>query len=74
MSPDQVERVAKAFYAAEYSDCWDDAPEIVQNRFREMARTAISLLHEQISHCRLSLMLMSASECPHGKEATRLSS
>lgn len=74
MSPDQVELVARAFYAAEYSDDWDDAPENVRERFREMACTAISLLHEQISHCRASLVPVNASEYPHGEVAARLSS
>jgi hypothetical protein len=74
MTPDQVELVAKAFYAAEYVGDWDDAPEISQEQFRDLARTAITLLHQQISGCRASLMLAKVSECPHGEEAVRLSS
>jgi hypothetical protein len=74
MKPDQVELVAQAFYAAEYSGDWDDAPEILQQQFRDLARTAITLLHQQISHCRSSLTPAKISEPTYGKEAVQLPS
>jgi hypothetical protein len=72
MTPDQVELVAQAFFAAEYSDDWDDAPAIVQQQFRDLARTAITLLHQQISHCRSSLVLAKVSGAAHGEDAVQV--
>ena len=74
MSPDQVERVAKAFYAAEHAGGWNDAPGAMQQRFRELARMAIIFLHEQASHRRASRVQASATGGPHGEEVKRLSS
>ncbi|QRM28063.1 hypothetical protein [Microvirga sp. VF16] len=72
MTPNQVELVAQAFYAAEHSGDWDDAPELLQEQFRDLARTAITLLQQQISHCRASLMRTKMSEPAHEKEAAQL--
>jgi len=46
--------VAEAFYAAEYSGFWKDAPEPLRARFRNLARLAIALLGEQMAQCRSS--------------------
>jgi len=54
MTPDQVELVAQAFYAAEYSSVWKDAPQPIKARFRNLARLAIALLGQQIAECRAS--------------------
>jgi len=51
MTPKQVELVAKAFYTAEYSGEWDEAPEPLRDRFRELAQAAIWLLSQQIAQC-----------------------
>ncbi|MBA1157961.1 hypothetical protein [Microvirga mediterraneensis] len=65
MTPNQVELVAQAFYASEHSDDWDDAPEVVQEEFRDLARVAISLLHQQTS--RLPPSLTVAKEAGDGR-------
>ena len=74
MPSDQVELVAQAFYAAEYSGDWDDAPEILQQQFRDLARTAITLLHQQISHCRSSLTPAKVLEAVHDGNSVQLPS
>ena len=74
MTPNQVELVAQAFYAAEYSGGWDDAPDILQEQFRDMARTAITLLHQQFSQCWSSPALAKISEAGRGKEVVQLPS
>ncbi|MEE1611102.1 hypothetical protein [Microvirga sp. CF3016] len=74
MTPDQVELVAQAFYGAEYPGDWDDAPEILQEQFRDLARMAISLLHRQISHNRSSFVLAKIAAPVHEEEAVRLPS
>jgi hypothetical protein len=74
MTPDQVELVAQAFYAAEFSGDWEDAPEILQEQFRDLARTAITLLHQQISQCRSSPTFATLSEAGRAREAAQLRS
>lgn len=74
MTLDQVELVAQAFYGAEYPGDWDDAPEILQEQFRDLARMAIALLHRQIQHNRSSLVLAKIAEPVHEEEAVRLPS
>ena len=54
MTPDQVELVAQAFYAAEYPGNWNSAPEPVRADFRNLARMAIGLLGQQMAQCRSS--------------------
>ena len=54
MTPDQVELVAQAFYAAEYPSGWENAPEPLRAHFRNLARMAISLLGQQMAQCRSS--------------------
>jgi hypothetical protein len=71
MTPNQVELVAQAFYAAEYSGDWDDAPEVLREQYRDLSRMAIALLHQQISHCRSSLMQAKMSEPVHEKESVQ---
>ncbi|MBQ0824231.1 hypothetical protein KBI52_28955 [Microvirga sp. HBU67558] len=58
MTPDQVELVAQAFYGAEYPGDWGDASEALQEQFRDLARTAILLLHRQTSRSLLSSLIM----------------
>jgi hypothetical protein len=72
MTPLQVELVAQAFYAAEFSIEWCDAPEPLREEFRECARDALLLLHRQISECRSSTAAANASEPAPRKEAIRL--
>jgi hypothetical protein len=74
MTPNQVELVAQALYAAEHSGDWDDAPEVLQGEFRDLARIAIALLHQQISHCRSSLMVAKVSDHTLEKEIVQLPS
>jgi hypothetical protein len=74
MKPDHVELVARAFYAAEYSSDWDDAPEILQQQFRDLAHTAISLLHRQVSHCRSPLTSVKVLEAAHDEQSVQLPS
>lgn len=74
MTLNQIELVAQAFYAAEYSGDWDNAPELLQEQFRDLARMAIALLQQQISHCRSSLMLTKDSDPAHEKEIAQLPS
>lgn len=74
MTPDQVELVAQAFYGAEYPGDWDDAPEILQEQFRDLARMAIALLHRQIPHNQSSLVLAKIAGPVHEEEAVRLPS
>jgi hypothetical protein len=52
MTPQQVEWVAQAFYEAEYGTEWHDAPEDVQELFRDLAYAAIAVLSHQITDCR----------------------
>ena len=54
MTPDQVELVAQAFYAAEYPGGWENAPEPLRAHFRNLARVAIALLGQQMAQCRSS--------------------
>ena len=49
MTSEQVERVAQAFYEAEYLIEWLDAPSILQEQHRELARSAIAFLNHQIA-------------------------
>jgi hypothetical protein len=70
MTPNQVELVAQAFYATDHSGDWHDAPDIVREEFRDLAREAISLVQQQTSHCRSSLMAK-ASEAAREAEITR---
>ncbi|ANY83404.1 hypothetical protein BB934_34515 (plasmid) [Microvirga ossetica] len=49
MTSEQVERVAQAFYEAEYPTEWFDAPGILQEQHRELARSAITFLNHQIA-------------------------
>jgi hypothetical protein len=45
----QVELVARAFYDAKYEDClWDGEAEFIKQEFREYARNAINLFHDDI--------------------------
>jgi hypothetical protein len=44
----------------------------VQQQFRDLARTAITLLHQQISHCRSSLVLAKVSGAAHGEDAVQV--
>jgi len=45
----QVELVARAFFEAEHEDfSWDGEAELVRDEFREYARNAIKLLHDDI--------------------------
>jgi len=66
MTPNQVELVAQAFYASEYSSDWRDAPDILQEEFRDLARMAISLLQQQTSDGRACL---AAKPFEAGREA-----
>lgn len=47
MTSEQVERVAQAFYEAEYSSEWCDAPDLLREQHRELARSAIAILDHQ---------------------------
>ncbi len=49
MTHQQVECVAQAFYEAEYGTEWHDAPEDVQEHFRDLAQAAIAVLNHQIT-------------------------
>ncbi|EIM30465.1 hypothetical protein [Microvirga lotononidis] len=62
MTPNQVERVARAFYATEHSGDWDEAPPTLQEEFRGLARTAISLVQRQTAHGLSSLIAAEASD------------
>lgn len=44
---DATELVARAFYAAEHADEWENAPVSVQQEFRQLAREAIDALNDQ---------------------------
>ena len=52
MTRNQVELVAQAFYAAEYSGEWQNEPEATRERFRDCARTAIATLDRQMAQLR----------------------
>jgi hypothetical protein len=52
MTQEQVEHVARAFYEAEFSGPWNEAGEAAQDRFRNLAITAIATLNQQIAQCR----------------------
>jgi hypothetical protein len=61
----QVELVARAFYEAEHEDfSWDGEAELVRDEFREYARNAIGLLHEDIGVLLLALQRAVAEENP----------
>ncbi|WP_404295410.1 hypothetical protein ACD578_28155 (plasmid) [Microvirga sp. RSM25] len=60
MTQEQVEHVARAFYEAEFPGPWDDARGAIQERFRDLARTAIVILNRQIAQCRRSVPKASA--------------
>ncbi|WP_262028551.1 hypothetical protein [Microvirga sp. Mcv34] len=62
MTPNQIERVAQAFYATEHPGDWDDAPEALREEFRDLARIAISLAEQQTSHRGSSLIATEAFE------------
>jgi hypothetical protein len=46
MTQEQVEHVARAFYEAEFSGPWNEAGEAAQDRFRNLALTAIATLNQ----------------------------
>lgn len=71
MTPNQVERVAQAFYATEHSDAWDDAPDLLQEEFRVLARAAILLVQQQTSHPRSSLMINASEAAREAETAGR---
>jgi hypothetical protein len=66
----QVELVARAFYDAEHEDCsWDSEAEHVRGEFREYARNAIDLLHEDIGVLLQALQEASAEDHPEKSRA-----
>ncbi|WP_262268589.1 hypothetical protein [Microvirga yunnanensis] len=74
MTPDQVERVARAFYGAEHPGDWDEAPAVLRERFRDFARTAILLLHRQASRGPSGPILAKELEPDRDKDMVQLSS
>jgi hypothetical protein len=60
MTREQVERVARAFYEAEYPGEWHEAAGAFQEHFRDLARTAIATLNRQMAQCRRSVARPSA--------------
>lgn len=46
---DATELVARAFYAAEHADDWENAPDSVKQEFRQLAREAINALKDQVT-------------------------
>ncbi|WP_201831102.1 hypothetical protein [Microvirga zambiensis] len=61
----QIELVARAFYDAEYDDgLWDFEAEYIKNEYREYARNAIDLLHEDIGVLLVALEGAVAEERP----------
>jgi hypothetical protein len=66
----QVELVARAFFEAEHEDCsWDSEAEGTREEFREYARNAIHLLHEDIGVLIMALQRASAEEHPDRSRA-----
>ena len=66
----QVELVARAFFEAEHEDCsWDGEAERTREEFREYARNAIHLLHEDIGVLIMALQRASAEEHPERSRA-----
>ncbi|MEE1612208.1 hypothetical protein [Microvirga sp. CF3016] len=66
----QVELVARAFYDAEHEDClWDGEAEVIKQEFREYARNAINLLHEDIGVLLMALERAAAEEHPERSRA-----
>jgi hypothetical protein len=60
----QIELVARAFFEAEHEDLsWDGEAELVRDEFREYARNAINLLHDDIGGL-LALQQPAAEELP----------
>lgn len=49
MTKGMIEGVARAFYEAECDDDWSQAPEISRDVYRDLARTAISLVERKHS-------------------------
>lgn len=61
----QVELVARAFYDAEYDDgLWDGEADYIKQEFREYARNAIKLLHDDIGVLLMALERATAEEHP----------
>jgi hypothetical protein len=59
----KVELVAQALYEAELEvPLWDNLPALRKERFREFARNAINLLHDDIGVLLLALEQSSAEE------------
>jgi hypothetical protein len=52
MTHDPIELVAQTFYAAECMGEWHTEPEALRERFRDLARTAIATLNQQITATR----------------------
>jgi hypothetical protein len=66
----KVELVAQALYEAESEvPSWDNLPALRKERFREFARNAINLLHDDIGILLLALEQSSAGD---GVKGTRL--
>jgi len=66
----QVELVARAFYDAEHEDySWDGESEAVREEFREYARNAINLLHDDIGVLIMALQRATAAENPERARA-----
>lgn len=72
MTPDQVEFVAQAFYAAEYPDEWSEAPESLRETYRNLARTAVTLLNQQLPHDSSSAMMTNVTESVRRMGAVQL--
>ncbi len=65
----QIELVARAFFEAEHEDLsWDGEAELVKDEFREYARNAINLLHDDIGGL-LALQQSAAEELPERSRA-----
>jgi hypothetical protein len=65
----QIELVARAFFEAEHEDLsWDGEAELVKDEFREYARNAINLLHDDIGGL-LALKQSAAEELPERSRA-----
>jgi len=65
----QIELVARAFFEAEHEELsWDGEAELVKDEFREYARNAINLLHDDISVL-LTLQRSAAEELPERHRA-----
>ncbi len=65
----QIELVARAFFEAEHEDLsWDGEAELVKDEFREYARHAINLLHDDVGGL-LTLQQSAAEELPERSRA-----